>query len=318
MINYSLIKSLATETGFSDCSIAKADRLTEEEYPLDTWLAEGFNADMAYMERNSEMRRDPRLLVEGARSVISLVLAYKPDRRMDGSYKIAQYAYGEDYHERLKRMMFQLIAAIKEHHPDFEARPFVDTAPISDRHWAVRAGLGWIGKNSLFIHPQFGSYCFLGEIVTTAEIDYYSMSQPHYCGCETTPCFDCHLCVDACPNHAIVSVERRAENRERRAEVVYLVDASRCSSYNTIENRAETLPNELNTAGYIFGCDICQLACPYNKDVPPSYLLTDERKQELEALASADEQTFRKWAKHSAINRIKHPQLLRNINKTNN
>ena len=308
MISYPLIKSLASDVGFSDCGIARADRLTEEEYPLDTWLAEGYNADMAYMERNREMRRDPRLLVEGARSVISLVLAYKPDRRTEGPYKIAQYAYGEDYHERLKRMMYQLIAAIKEHYPDFEARPFVDTAPISDRHWAVRAGLGWIGKSNLFIHPRLGSFCFLGEIVTTAEVDRYDTPLD-----TSDICANCTLCIDACPNHAIIAKEIRNPIHYSLFTIHYFIDARRCTSYNTIENRAETLPEELNTRGYIFGCDICQLVCPFNKDVPPSYLLTDDRKQQLEDLATTDEQTFRKWVKHSAINRIKHSQLLRNI-----
>lgn len=337
MISSSLIKALASEIGFSDCGIAKADRLTEEEYPLDAWLAEGFNADMAYMERNSEMRRDPRLLVEGARSVISLVLAYKPDRRMESPYKIAQYAYGEDYHERLKRMMYQLIAAIREKCPDIvssglhlqtqqepetlrgqeEFRPFVDTAPISDRHWAVRAGLGWIGKNTLFIHPRYGSYCFLGEIVTTVEVDRYDTQYveadrydiPIHESDETptSPCADCNLCIDACPNRAIVKL----------SSGTYVIDARHCNSYNTIENRSEALPEGLNTAGYIFGCDICQLVCPCNKDVPPSFQLTDDRKQQLETLATADEQAFRKLTKHSALGRIKHPLLLRNINKAN-
>lgn len=299
-IKDSLIKSLAKEIGFSDCGIARAGRLTEEEYPLDEWLARGFNAGMDYMERNSDMRRDPCLIVEGAKSVISLVVAYKPDRRIDGPYKIAQYAYGEDYHERLKRMMYQLIAKIKGNYPDFEARPFVDTAPISDRHWAVRAGLGRIGKNTLFIHPRFGSYCFLGEIVTTAEVDRYDTPID-----ATGPCADCILCVNACPNHAIVKLDSGT----------YVVDARKCNSYNTIENRAESLPDNLNTAGYIFGCDICQLVCPCNKNVPPSFELTDEQKRGLESLPSSDEQTFRKCVKHSAMNRIKHHQLLRNINK---
>lgn len=312
MIDSRLIKALAKDIGFSDCGIAKADRLDEEEYPLDAWVAEGFCADMEYMRRNGEMRHDPRRLVEGAKSVVSLVVAYKPDRTIEGGHKIAQYAYGEDYHERLKRMMYQLIAAIRETCPHFEARPFVDTAPISDRHWAVRAGLGWIGHNDLFIHPRYGSYCFLGEIVTTAEIDNYDCPTA-----ASSPCGDCLLCVEACPNHAIIAKEINKPIQKGEPCIHFFVDARRCNSYNTIENRAETLPDELNTAGYIFGCDICQLACPYNKDVPPSYLLTDNRKQELESLAYTDEQTFRKWVKHSAINRIKHPQLLRNINRTN-
>ena len=348
MLNSFTIKSLAKEIGFSDCGIACADRLTEEEYPLDAWLAEGYNADMEYMGRNAEMRRDPRLLVEGARSVISLVLAYKPDRQMEGRYKIAQYAYGEDYHERLKRMSYQLIAKIREQYPDFEGRPFVDTAPISDRHWAVRAGLGWIGKNTLFIHPIFGSYCFLAEIVTPADFDQYSNSKllnsklsklskleddensklsklskledievienSSVQGDSQSPCSNCNLCVDACPNHAIVPIEQseleviedietntqafnhsnaQAFNQSRpNRRRTTVVQAFKCTSYNTIENRADTLPAELNTRGYIFGCDICQLVCPYNRDVPPAFHLTDERKKELESIFNEFESPY--------------------------
>ena len=453
MLNSFTIKSLAKEIGFSDCGIARADRLTEEEYPLDAWLAEGYNADMEYMGRNAEMRRDPRLLVEGARSVISLVLAYKPDRQMEGRYKIAQYAYGEDYHERLKRMSYQLIAKIREHYPDFEGRPFVDTAPISDRHWAVRAGLGWIGKNTLFIHPIFGSYCFLAEIVTPADFDQYSNSKllnsklsklskledignsklsklskledvgnsklsklskledvensklsklskledignsklsklskledignsklsklskleeievienSSVQGDLQSPCSNCNLCVDACPNHAIVPIEQseleviedietntQAFNQSRpNRRRTTVVQAFKCTSYNTIENRADTLPAELNTRGYIFGCDICQLVCPYNRDVPPAFHLTDERKKELESIFNEFESPnfdnfdnfesqnfdnfdnfesqnfdtfdtfelqkskFNKLRKHSALSRIKFSQLLRNL-----
>lgn len=239
MINSALIKQLAAAEGFSDCGIARAERLGEEEYPLDEWLGAGCQADMHYMERNAEMRRDPRLLVDGAQTVISLVLAYKPDSQMDGSCRISQYAYGEDYHTRLKRMMFSLMAAIKERCPDFDGRPFVDTAPISDRHWAVRAGLGWIGRNTLFVHPRYGSYCFLGEIVTSAVADNYDkMYSINQCG-------ECNRCVQACPNNAIVTSRFGAA----------MVDARRCTSYNTIENRAETLPDELDTRGYAFGCD---------------------------------------------------------------
>lgn len=296
----STIKSIAFKIGFSDCGIAQACRLSEEEYPLDGWLAEGYNAEMEYMMHNSEMRRDPRLLVEGAKSVISLVLAYKPDRLMEGPFKIAQYAYGEDYHERMKRMLYQLIAAIKEQYPDFEGRPFVDTAPISDRHWAMRAGLGWIGHNNLFIHPTFGSFCFLGEIVTTSEVDHYSDNKASN---NEHTCNDCMLCIEACPNHAIVKLQDGA----------YVVNARKCTSYNTIENRSEELPTELNTRGFIFGCDICQLACPYNKETPTSFSLSDERKNELESLPYADETLFNKFRKHSALARIKYWQLKRNI-----
>lgn len=324
--SWQFVKEAATNVGFSDCGIARADRLSEEEYPLDEWLAEGYNADMEYMGRNAEMRRDPRLLVDGARSVISLVLAYKPDRMMEGVLKIAQYAYGEDYHERLKRMMYQLIAAIKVRYPDFEGRPFVDTAPISDRHWAVRAGLGWIGKNTLFIHPRYGSFCFLGEIVTSAPFDHYSNNRNSKLsklsnnpstvqGDLQSPCADCSLCVDACPNHAIITKPTQPTTFNSQLSTLNLIDSRRCTSYNTIENRNDNLPADLNTRGYIFGCDICQLVCPYNKDVSPAFSLSDERKQQLEALASADEECFNKFRKHSPLSRIKHNQLLRNIDK---
>lgn len=255
---------------------------------------------MHYMERNVDMRRDPRLLVEGARSIISLVLAYKPDRQIESNVRIAQYAYGEDYHERMKRMMYQLIGKIKESYPDFEGRPFVDTAPISDRHWAVRAGLGWIGRNTLFVHPQFGSFCYLGEIVTTAVADCYDVS---YKG---DGCGDCRLCIDACPNRAITASTSGTP----------MLDSRRCTSYNTIENRNDTLPADLDTRGYAFGCDICQSVCPYNRQASPAYHLDDERKSQLEALPDADEATFRHFAKHSALSRIKYPQWLRNIDKS--
>ena len=309
MFNTALIKQLAAEVGFSDCGVARADALTEEEYPLDAWLAAGYQADMHYMERNAAMRRDPRLLVEGAKSVISLVLAYKPDRRTEGTPRIAQYAYGEDYHERLKRMMYQLIAKIKEQYPEFEGRPFVDTAPISDRHWAVRAGLGWIGRNTLFVHPRFGTYCFLGEIVTAAEIDNLQSLAQNL----EFDCGNCRRCVDACPNQAIVDRQTADSVNHPQFKIINLLDARRCTSYNTIENRADALPESLNTQGYAFGCDICQVACPHNAPVAPALHLTDQRKAQLESLANADEATFRQATRHSPLSRIRYPQWQRNL-----
>lgn len=299
-IDSQYIKDLARSIGFSDCGIARAELLGEEEYPLDEWLNAGCQADMHYMERNAEMRRDPRLLVDGAQTVISLVLAYKPDSQMDGSCRISQYAYGEDYHTRLKRMMFSLMAAIKERCPDFEGRPFVDTAPISDRHWAVRAGLGWIGRNTLFVHPQFGSFCYLGEIVTTADVDCYD--EPY----KDDGCGDCHLCIDACPNRAITASTSGSP----------MLDSRRCTSYNTIENRDLLLPDDIDTRGYAFGCDICQIACPCNKDTSAAFHLDDSRKALLESLPDADEESFNRITRKSALSRIKYHQWQRNINKT--
>ena len=308
MIDAAIVKTIAAEVGFAACGISKADRLQENEYPLEEWLAKGFNADMQYMERNIDMRRDPRLLVEGACSVISVLVPYKSNRLMEGRGKIAQYAYGEDYHERLKRMMYSLMSRVKERYPDFDGRPFVDTAPISDRHWAVRAGLGWIGRNTLFVNPTYGSYCFLGEIVTTAVVDCYDTpgSMSDVGGADNVSiggCGDCRLCLDACPNNAIMVSESGAS----------MLDARRCTSYNTIENRDDTLPAELNTRGYAYGCDICQMVCPYNRLAPVSFHLDDQRKAELEALADSDADSFRSFTKHSAMSRIKYWQWRRNI-----
>lgn len=296
MIPASFIKEQAAAVGFDACGVAEATMLSKEEFMLEEWLDAGFNAGMDYMQRNVAMRQDPRLLVEGARSVISVLLAYKPDRRIESARKIAQYAYGEDYHERLKRMLYQLITRVSEHYPEFEARPFVDTAPISDRHWAARAGLGWLGKNTLLVNPRFGSYCFIGELVTTAVVDVYDTPLPDGCG-------DCSRCVDACPNRAIV----------HRVGESFHVDARRCTSYNTIENRDSELPSQLDTRGYVFGCDICQLACPYNEQAPASMPLGNDRKAELESLPNADETAFRHATKHSAMNRINYAQWRRNV-----
>lgn len=275
-------------------------RLSEEEYRLNEWLAAGFQADMSYMERNIEMRRDPAILLQGARSVVSLLLSYKPDRLIEGDIRIAQYAYDEDYHEKLKRMQYQLISIIKQRYDGFDARPFVDTAPISDKNWAVRAGLGWQGKNTLLVNEKLGSFCFLGELVTTAEVDIYD--SPNENGSDR--CGECKRCVDACPNKAIVFL---AQSRS------YHIDASKCTSYNTVENRTEELPDSLDTRGFAFGCDICQQVCPYNVTAPWAYALSDERKKELESLPCADEETFRRITKHSAMNRIKYSQWRRNI-----
>ncbi len=291
--------------GFSDCGIARAEALGLDEYPLAGWLENGFHADMSYMEHHTDMRCDPRLLLPGARSVISLLVAYKPDRQMEGPARIAQYAYGEDYHERLKRMLYQLLDRIKALHSHFEARPFVDTAPISDRHWARRAGLGWIGRNTLLLHPRFGSYCFIGELVTAAAFDRYDTPLTG------NPCEDCRRCVEACPNHAIV------EPLPASAPASTMIDSRRCTSYNTIENRAETLPPTLNRQGYAFGCDICQSVCPLNQQAPAAFHLDEERKKTLESLAEADEATFHKVARHSALSRIKYPQWIRNCKMNN-
>lgn len=298
-ISAATIKAAAATVGFHACGIAAACHLSDFQAELNSWLSQGYEADMQYMGQHSDMRCDPTLLLPGAKSVISVLLGYKPSRTMSGNNQIAQYAYGEDYHEVVKKMLFLMIAEIKKTHPDFEAKPCVDTVPIADKHWAARAGLGWIGKNTLLINPELGSYCFVGELVTTAEITPYDVPADNLCG-------SCTRCVDACPNHAIKQLPNLG---------TYVVEAGKCLSYQTIENRADELPADLKRNNYAFGCDCCQLACPHNQDTLPQIDISPERIKELEALQQADQPTFKRFVKHSALNRIKYPQWQRNLKK---
>ena len=323
------MKEAALRVGFDACGIAVASPLTEEEWGYEEWLRRGYQADMAYMEQHRDKRSDPTLLVPGARSVIVLLSGYKPSQTMQdrvSGARIAQYAYGEDYHERLKRMLYKLIAAIRQRYPDFEAKPCVDTVPISDKQWARRAGLGWIGRNTLLVNPVLGSYCNIGELVSPSPADSYDTPIENRCD-------DCRACVDACPNHALsesransfalpsqsmVTTEdsnkalTNSQINELTHSSIPLLDANRCASYHTVENRAETLPSDIRLSGYAFGCDICQLVCPFNQTAAVRYTLTDERKAQLEALADADPTAFKRLTKHTALSRIRHSQWQRN------
>ena len=331
-LSSSFVKEAALRVGFDACGIAVASPLTEEEWGYEEWLRLGYQADMSYMEQHRDKRSNPSLLVPGARRVIVLLSGYKPSQTMQGRVsgaRIAQYAYGEDYHERIKRMLYKLIAAIRQRYPDFEAKPCVDTVPISDKQWARRAGLGWIGRNTLLVNPVLGSYCNIGELVTPSPADSYDTPIENRCG-------DCRACVDACPNHALSESRANSFAMPSQSMVttegsnkalthssiqafkhsqIPLLDANRCASYHTIENRAETLPPDIHLSGYAFGCDICQLVCPYNQTAAVRYTLTDERKSQLEALADADPAAFRRATKHTALSRIRHTQWLRNRNQ---
>ena len=333
-LSSSFVKEAAIRVGFDACGIAVATPLTEEEWGYEEWLRRGYQADMAYMEQHRDKRSDPTLLVPGARSVIVLLSGYKPSQTMQDTARIAQYAYGEDYHERIKRMLYQLITAIRQRYPDFEAKLCVDTVPISDKQWARRAGLGWIGRNTLLVNPVLGSYCNIGELVTPYPADSYDTPIENRCG-------DCRACVAACPNHALSEsranpfampsqsmVTTEGSNKaltnshinelthssinELTHSSIPLLDANRCASYHTVENRAETLPSDIRLSGYAFGCDICQLVCPYNQTAEVRYTLTDERKAQLEALADADPTAFKRLTKHTALSRIRHSQWQRN------
>ena len=245
MLNSNEIKRLALEVGFDDCGVARADALTDEEYPLRQWIARGWHGDLSYMERNLEKRMDPRLLVPDAKSVICCVSAYPPPtpnselRTPDSG--IAAYAQHREYHKVVKDMLFTLRERL-----GIEGKICCDTVPISDKHWAVRAGLGWIGRNTLLVTPRWGTWVNLGEIVTTAECSEYSDYSEH-----SDLCTNCGRCVAACPNHAIAP------------DGPPMLDVRRCTAYYTTHN-PRPMPDDLDNRGYTLGCDICQLACPYN------------------------------------------------------
>ncbi|MDO4216707.1 MAG: tRNA epoxyqueuosine(34) reductase QueG [Bacteroidales bacterium] len=295
MLSYATIQELARQSGFDACGVARAEALPLFEEHLRRWLAAGCQGSMAYMEEHVEMRADPRRLMEGTKSVVSVLLGYKPSQTMKGTHRIAQYAYGADYHHTMKQQLYRLLLALQERYPHLEGRPCVDTAPISDQSWAQRSGLGWIGKNTLLVNPYLGTYCFVGELLINQEVDHYDTPIDNLCG-------DCQKCLQACPNQAL-----------QHEGTHYWVDANRCISYNTIENRNPQLPSQLKLAGYAYGCDCCQQACPYNATAPVKLTVSNELLESLEQLADADESTFKHFVKHRAMNRIKYWQWRRNI-----
>ena len=234
MLSSAEIKEAALAVGFDACGVARADALTDGEYPLREWLAKGWHGGLDYMERNVDKRMDPRQLLPGARSVICCVSAYPPPETAGG---VAAYARTREYHRVVKDMLFVLRQKL-----GIDGKVCCDTVPISDKHWAARAGLGWIGRHTLLVTERWGSWVNLGEIVTTEECDTYDT--PLASGCT-----DCNLCVEACPNHAI------GEN---------MIDVRRCTAYYTTHHTRE-LPPDVDAHGYTQGCDLCQLACPYNR-----------------------------------------------------
>ncbi len=241
MLNSDEVKRIALEVGFDDCGVARADALTDEEYPLREWLRRGWHGDLKYMERNVELRMDPRLLVEGAKSVICCVSAYPTPDSVGGT---AAYARTREYHKVVKDMLFSLKQRL-----GVDGKICCDTVPISDKHWAARAGLGWIGRHTLLVTPKYGSWINLGEIVTTEECDHYSESVH-----ESMPsqiCLKCGKCVDACPNGALAK------------EGPPMLNVTQCTAYYTTHN-PKPLPAGVDACGYTQGCDICQLACPFN------------------------------------------------------
>jgi epoxyqueuosine reductase len=247
-----ILKNLAIRHGFQGVGISKAEFMEEEAAKLEKWLSKGYHGEMAYMGNHFDKRVDPTRLVPGAKSVLSLMYNYYPVEKDSESsisekdnFKIGRYAYGEDYHKVVRRKLKSLVIELKKEIGDFHGRVFVDSAPVMERDWAKRSGLGWIGKNTLLIHPKKGSYFFLAEIILDVEFEYDHPIRDH--------CGTCTRCIDACPTEAISS------------EGIFL-DASKCISYLTIELKS-SIPESFRgkMQDWIFGCDICQEVCPWNR-----------------------------------------------------
>lgn len=288
----------AFELGFDRVAVVPAARLPHADAYAD-WLREGRHGEMGYMENYQDLRVDPRVLEPGTRSVVALLKNYKhPDDRLPGGLRIARYAHGTDYHEYLRAQMLELAAFIHaETGADVATRPAVDTAPLLERDLAQMAGLGWIGKNAMLINPEVGSFTFLSEILVDADLDAHHTAVPDRCG-------TCSRCIDACPTGAIVSP--------------YIIDARRCISYLTIELRGP-IPRELRPliGDCVFGCDICQNVCPWNRKAPdtadPAFAVREAYLDvaPLDLLALTPER-YAELFRRSAIKRAKRRGLLRN------
>ena len=296
--NYSkLIKTAAKNLGFLSCGISKAEFLEEEAPRLEQWLKEGKHGQMAYMENNFDKRLDPRLLVPGAKSVVSLLLNYYTDEhQVEGAPKISKYAYGTDYHFVIKEKLKQLFQILQEEIGEINGRVFVDSAPVMDKAWAGRSGLGWMGKNTNLINKKVGSFFFIAEMILDLKLDYDTPVTDH--------CGTCTACIDSCPTEALTP---------------YNIDASRCISYLTIELK-DQIPSEFQNKmdDWSFGCDICQDVCPWNRfskshNEPlfePRSELLEFTKKDWEELTEA---TFDTIFKNSAVKRTRYRGLKRNL-----
>lgn len=295
-----LIRAEARRLGFTFTGIAKAGFMEEEARHLEAWLKQGLHGKMQYMERYFDLRTDPRLLVEGAKSVVMLAYNYytKEKQRDPEAPKIAMYAYGEDYHTVVRNKLHELLQYIQLHIGEVNGRCFVDSGPVLERDWAKRSGVGWAGKNTLIIHPRQGSFFFLATLILDLELETDDPIRDH--------CGTCTRCIDACPTEAI-------------SPAGYLLDASKCISYLTIELREE-IPAAFKgkMENWAFGCDICQDVCPWNRFSQPHTEPAFEPHPDLLDMTRKDweeitEEVFKKLFKKSAVKRAKYAGIQRNI-----
>ncbi len=294
------VKLIAEKAGFDLCGISRADFLEEQAPRLESWLSKNQHGQMTWMANHFDKRLDPRLLVEGAKSVVSVLFNYYPEERLqegEEDYKISKYAYGTDYHfvvkERLKTLLYEISAQIGE----VTGRVFIDSAPVMDKVWAEKSGLGWVGKHTNLINRDIGSFFFIGELILDMEL-WPDHGIKDYCG-------SCTKCIDACPTEAIAEP--------------YQVDGSKCISYYTIELK-DAIPDEVRGkfGNWIFGCDICQDVCPWNRFARPASLPEFELNPHLKTFNNSDweeitEEIFREIFRRSALKRTGLQGLKRNI-----
>jgi epoxyqueuosine reductase len=294
-----LVKETAARLGFSYCGISKAQRLDDDALRLEKWLRMGMHGSMSYMENYFDMRVDPSLLVPGARSVITLLMNYFPgETQQPGSPRISKYAYGKDYHDVIRSKLKELLAVIKESVGEIHGRGFVDSAPVLERTWAQKSGLGWVGKNGNLLTRESGSYFFIATLITDLELDYDDAFARDYCG-------TCTRCIDACPTDAILPGK--------------VVDGSRCISYFTIELK-EMIPAEMagKFDNWMFGCDTCQDVCPWNRFAKATEVSEFKPLPEILNLSVAEweamtEDQFKKIFRNSPMTRAKFKGIQRNL-----
>jgi epoxyqueuosine reductase len=292
------IKAEAKRLGFLACGISKAQFLEQEAPRLENWLNKNRNGEMVYMENHFDKRLNPTLLVDDAKSVVSLLLNYYPQKLQDpDSYKISKYAYGQDYHFVIKEKLKEFLCSIQSAIGEVSGRAFVDSAPVLDKAWAAKSGLGWIGKNSNLLTQKVGSFYFIAELIIDLELEYDTATTDH--------CGTCTACIDACPTAAIVAP--------------YIVDGSKCISYFTIELK-DNIPQEMKGKfdDWAFGCDVCQDVCPWNKFSKAHKEPLFDPNPELLSMSKKDwkeitEETFRAVFKNSPLKRTKFQGIKRNV-----
>lgn len=294
------IKQLASKSGFDYCGIAKAEKLDDDARRLEKWLHDQRHGTMHYMERYFDMRTDPRLLVPGTKSVIILLKNYYPQERQNpDAPKVSKYAYANDYHDIIRKDLHVFFDEIKNHLGDIQGRGFVDSAPVLERSWAQKSGLGWVGKNGMLINKQSGSFYFIATLMVDIELQYDDQMAKDYCG-------TCTKCIDHCPTDAILPEK--------------VIDAKKCISYFTIELKENIIPEEMKGKfnNWMFGCDICNDVCPWNrfatthnddKFSPIREIIDFSNKDWLELT----EESFKKIFKHSPLKRSKYLGIMRNL-----